>query len=75
MKPGDIVRITRISDPEFWDSEADCDGNDPRVYEGRLGILRGPAEMDMLDVEFTRGKRDSFWPEELEVVKSSEATS
>lgn len=75
MKPGDIVRIVRISDPEFWDSEADCDGNDPREYEGRLGIVRGPSEMDMLDVQFTHGQRDSFWSDEMEIVKAKAVQS
>lgn len=72
MRQGDIVRVTRISDPEFWDEERD--GDSPLRFEGRLGILRGPTD-GMLEVAFVRGEREAFWPEELEVVKAREVRS
>lgn len=42
---------------------------DVSLYIGRLGIVLGYVGFaDMLDVKFTDGSCESFWPEELQVL-------
>lgn len=69
MYIGVVVRVARIIDEEHWEEEIEHGYDyDPREYIGRLGFIRNSSE-SMVVVEFSNRSVDSFFPEELELVK------
>lgn len=72
-QPGDMITVVRVIDRDIYDV-ADFVGERGVVkylnYTGETGQVF-PAE-PLLEVQFLRNRRESFWPEEITLTKAAQ---